>query len=87
MVYLLAGCLALLSGAPVALGADPPAMDPEIVAAAVRARGFPCDRPQSAERDSKASLPDREAWTLHCETARYRVIFEGDTSPQVLRVE
>ena len=87
MVSLLAVFLTLLSGAPVALGADVPETDPEIVAAAVRARGFPCDRPQSVERDSEASLPDREAWTLRCETARYRVIFEGDTGPQVMRIE
>jgi hypothetical protein len=87
MVSLLVVSLALLSGAPVALGADAPETDPQIVAAAVRARGFPCDRPQSVERDSEASLPDRKAWTLRCETARYRVIFEGDTGPQVTRIK
>ena len=87
MVSLLAVFLTLLAGAPVALGADAPETDPEIVAAAVRARGFSCDRPQSVERDSEASLPDREAWTLRCETAHYRVIFEGDTGPQVVRIE
>jgi hypothetical protein len=87
MVSLLAVSLALLSGARAALGADQPETHPQIVAAAVRARGFPCDRPQSVERDSEASLPDREAWTLRCETAHYRVIFEGDTGPQVMRIE
>ena len=84
---MLAVALTLLFGAPVALGADAPTTDPEIVAAAVRARGFPCDRPQSVERDSEASSPNREAWTLRCETAQYRVIFEGDTGPRVMRIE
>ena len=87
MISLLAVALTLLFGAPVALGADAPTTDPEIVAAAVRARGFSCDRPQSVERDSAASLPNREAWTLRCETAQYRVIFEGDTGPRVMRIE
>jgi hypothetical protein len=87
MIALLAVYLALLAGAPVALGDEPPAIDPEIIAAAVRARGFPCDRLQSVERDWEASLPDREAWILRCETTSYRVIFEGDTGPQVKSIE
>jgi hypothetical protein len=87
MVSLLAVFLALLSGTPVALGADAPETDLQVVAAAVRARGLPCDRPQSVEPDSGASLPDRQAWIVCCETARYRVIFEGDTCPRVMRIE
>jgi hypothetical protein len=71
-----------------ALGADPP---PEttlaIIAAAVRDRGFACDRPISAERDPSASRPDRAAWIIQCETARYRVVFEGDTGALVLPLE
>jgi hypothetical protein len=71
-----------------ALAADPP---PEtavaILAAAVRDRGFPCDRPISAERDPSASRPDRAAWIIQCETARYRVVFEGDTGALVLPLE
>ena len=50
MIALLAVYLALLAGAPVALGDEPPAIDPEIIAAAVRARGFPCDRPHGRAR-------------------------------------
>jgi hypothetical protein len=71
-----------------ALAADPP---PEtaiaIVAAAVRDGGFACDRPISAERDPSASRPDRAAWIIQCETARYRVVFEGDTGALVLPLE
>src|SRR5512147_3116199 len=69
MVSLLAVFLTFLSGAPVALGADAPETDPEIVAAAVRARGFPCDRPQSVERDSEASSLD---FLLHSRTSKHR---------------
>jgi hypothetical protein len=71
-----------------ASAADPP---PEtavaIVAAAVRDRGFACDRPISAEREPSASRPDRAAWIIQCDTARYRVVFEGDTGALVLPLE
>ncbi len=71
-----------------ALAADPP---PEtaaaIIATAVRDRGFACDRPISAEREPSASQPNRAAWIIQCDTARYWVVFEGDTGALVLPLE
>jgi hypothetical protein len=68
--------------------ADPP---PEtalaIIATAVRDRGFPCDRPISAEREPSVSQADRAAWIIQCDAARYRVVFEGDTGARVLPLE
>jgi hypothetical protein len=79
--------LALLGAvAPAALARDPETTL-DIVAAAVRERGFACDRPRSVARDPSASEPDRAAWIIQCEGERYRVIFEGDTGPRVTPVE
>jgi hypothetical protein len=79
--------LALLGAvAPAALAGEPETTL-DIVAAAVRERGFVCDRPRSVGRDPSASGPDRAAWIIECEGARYRVIFEGDTGPRVAPVE
>lgn len=68
-----------------AIAADPP---PEtaaaIIAAAVRDHGFACDPPIFAEREPSASQADRPAWIIQCDTARYRVVFEGDTGALVL---
>jgi len=74
---------AALGGLAVAQAADAPETDSEILAAAVRSRGLPCDEPRDVERDPQASLPDRPAWTVRCAQARYRVIYEGDASPRV----
>ena len=71
-----------------ASAADPP---PEtavaIVAAAVRDRGFACDRPLSAEREPSESQADRPVWIIWCDNARYRVVFEGDTGARVTPLE
>ena len=58
----------------------------DIVAAAVRERGYPCAQPRAASPDPQASLPDRAAWTVQCEQGAFTVIFEGDTGPRVSRL-
>ena len=65
----------------------PPETAPAIIAAAVRDRGFPCDRPISAEREPSVSQPDRPAWIIRCDDVRYRVVFEGDTGARVMPLE
>lgn len=57
--------------------------DVDVVATAVRDRGFPCSRPSSIGHDAAASRPDRDAWVITCSEGRYRVIYEGDTGAQV----
>jgi len=44
-----------------------------IIAAQVRAQGYPCDAPMSATRDRRDSRPDEAAWVLKCENVTYRV--------------
>ena len=58
----------------------------DIVAAAVRERGYACAQPGAVARDPQASLPDRTAWTIQCEQGAFPVIFEGDTGPRVTRL-
>jgi hypothetical protein len=55
----------------------------KVTAVAVRAQGFPCTEPVSAQRDPAASKPDEAAWVLACSDARYRVQFMGDMRPKV----
>jgi hypothetical protein len=59
----------------------------EIVADAVRARGFACDPAVAANRDEAASRADEAVWILRCGGGRYRVRFPGDEEPQVERLE
>jgi len=55
----------------------------DIVAAAVRQRGYQCDQPGSAQPDPDNTLPDEKAWIIRCENATFRVKFMGDTGPRV----
>jgi hypothetical protein len=80
--------LAIFLSVALASAAEPlPETTVAIIAAAVRDRGFACARPISAEREPSASRPDRAAWIIQCDTARYRVVFEGDTGALVLPLE
>ena len=58
-----------------------------VTADAVRAQGFPCKEPVSAERDPTASRPDEEVWVLQCSDARYRVQLMGDMPAKVERLK
>jgi hypothetical protein len=55
----------------------------DVLADAVRDRGFACGRALAAERDEAASRPDEAVWILRCDDATYRVRFPGDQAPQV----
>jgi hypothetical protein len=79
--------LALLGALVPAASAGEPETTLDIVAAAVREKGFACDRPRSVGRDPSASEPGRAAWIIQCDGVRYRVIFEGDTGPRVAPLE
>jgi hypothetical protein len=59
----------------------------EDIAAQIRDQGYPCDDPQSAERDDKASKPDEAVWVLTCEGASYRVRLTPDMAAQVERID
>ena len=55
----------------------------DVVAAAVRITGTPCENPRDVEQDAAASRPDRPAWFIRCEQGLYQVPIEGDTGPRV----
>ncbi|CAA2137994.1 hypothetical protein [Hyphomicrobium sp. ghe19] len=53
------------------------------LAAQVRTQGFPCDKPQSAERSNNASRPNEEVWTLTCENGSYRMTVVPDMAAKI----
>jgi len=55
----------------------------EVVAAAVRDKGYICDQPQSMERDQAQSTDLEAVWLIHCEFRTFRVKFLGDAGTQV----
>jgi hypothetical protein len=59
----------------------------KVTADKVRAQGFPCAEPVSAERDPAASKPDEEVWILECKDARYRVRLMQDMPAKVERLQ
>ena len=59
----------------------------EIIAVQIRRQGFPCENPQSAQRDREASKPDEAVWVLQCGNATYRVRLVPDMAADVERIE
>lgn len=58
----------------------------DIVAAHIRSQGYPCDAPQAAKRDPRASKPDEPVWLLTCANARYRVRLVPDMAAAVEQI-
>jgi hypothetical protein len=54
-----------------------------MLAVAIRAEGFTCDKPLGAARDAKRSRPDRQVWVLKCSNAVYRVARSPDLPAKV----
>ena len=59
----------------------------KVTADKVRAQGFPCAEPVSAQRDPAASKPDEQVWILECHDARYRVRLMEDRPAKVERLQ
>ena len=59
----------------------------KVTADKVRAQGFPCAEPVSAQRDQAASKPDETVWILDCKDARYRVRLMDDMPAKVERLQ
>ena len=78
--------LALLDTGCMAVAAVP-LEDKNILAAQLRAQGYECSRPKSAERDVQASKPDEEVWIVQCENAKYRMRLDPDMAAKVERVD
>jgi hypothetical protein len=57
-----------------------------IIADQIRAQGYKCDSPQSAQRDPQASRPDEAVWILQCESGSYRVRLVPDMAAKVEQI-
>jgi cytochrome c len=57
-----------------------------IIADQIRAQGYKCDSPQSAQRDPQASRPDEAVWILQRESGGYRVRLVPDLAAKVERI-
>ena len=55
----------------------------DVVAAAVRDRGYACDSPEAATPDPERSSPDERAWIIRCGSESYSVRFMGDEGAEV----
>ena len=53
------------------------------ISAQIRAQGYRCDVPVSAERDAALSRPDEAVWILKCQNATYRVRLIPDMAARV----
>jgi hypothetical protein len=49
----------------------------------IRAQGYRCDVPVTAERDAALSRPDEAVWILKCQNATYRVRLIPDMAARV----
>ena len=54
-----------------------------MLAVAIRAEGFTCDKPLTAVMDAKRSRPDRGVWVLKCSNAMYRITRSPDMAAKV----
>jgi hypothetical protein len=84
-LIILAGITAPAGGALQAASAQE---DPtNIIADQIRAQGYECDSPQSAQRDLQASRPDEAVWILQCESGSYRVRLVPDMAAKVEQID
>lgn len=84
-LIILAGITAPAGGALQAASAQE---DPtNIIADQIRAQGYECDSPQSAQRDLQASRPDEAVWILQCESGSYRVRLVPDMAARVEQID
>jgi hypothetical protein len=82
--YLLVlGCLAAVIFASHAHQCSAQQTPADGIAAQIRAQGYRCDAPVSAERDAALSRPDEAVWILRCQNASYRVRLIPDLAARV----
>jgi hypothetical protein len=76
------GALALAASIS-ASGSAPAQTAPEVLAAQIRAQGYQCEPPLSAERDARQSKPDEAVWILKCKISTFRVRLDPDMAAHV----
>jgi hypothetical protein len=78
--------LIMLSALVASLCASSPATAqtaPDVLAAQIRAQGYQCKPPVSAERDANASKPDEAVWILKCSASTFRIRLDPDMAAHV----
>jgi len=58
----------------------------DVIAAKIRSQGYPCDSPQSAERDKAPSTANQTIWILRCQNASYRVTLIPSLAAKVEKI-
>jgi hypothetical protein len=79
-------CLIALSTLALVASADSQAASQtpsDVLAAQIRAQGYHCDPPISAERDASSSKPDEAVWILKCRASTFRVRLDPDMAAHV----
>jgi hypothetical protein len=56
---------------------------PEVLAAQIRAQGYHCEPPLSAERDAELSKPNQAVWILKCRASTFRIRLDPDMAAKV----
>jgi hypothetical protein len=79
-----AGIAGSITSSAVAESGFEPPMD--LLATQLRNQGFPCDRPESAQRDEKASKPNETVWVVGCKGARYRMTVVPDLAAKIEKI-
>ena len=88
-VLVTVGLLALAT-VPAAAQSDSAATDAAaetIVSSQLRAQGYQCDDPHSAEPDQGDSSPGELAWIITCNNAKYRVKLVPDQAAKVEQID
>lgn len=58
----------------------------DLLAAQIRDQGYDCNKPLSANKDSRRSRPDEAVWVLRCNDATYRLRLVPDMAARVQRL-
>lgn len=83
------GLVAFSSGIPVVAAAQDGAeveVEQQIVASAIREKGFTCEKMSHMERSREDVAEGQTVWIAQCESGSYKVSFHGDTGASVSRL-
>lgn len=58
-----------------------------VLADQLRLQGYPCQKPESATRDSQQSKADEPVWIVRCDGVAYRVRLVPDQAAKVERIQ
>lgn len=77
----------LVAGGSEDLSGQAQSSDVTIIADQIRSQGFPCTNPRSAEPVASMSKPEKPAYLLTCDNAKYQVRLVPDQGAEVTEVK